>query len=74
MLPYPGQKVYNATKTALTFLTEGLRHELAHAGLKIKATVSVGRKIKSNFGIFLFTRDREIIINLCTFCLEPQCR
>lgn len=46
MLPYPGQKVYNATKTALNYLTEGFRHELAHAGLNIKVTVSHREKNK----------------------------
>ncbi|VVC29055.1 NAD(P)-binding domain,Short-chain dehydrogenase/reductase, conserved site,Short-chain [Cinara cedri] len=48
LLPYPGQKVYNATKTALTFLTEGFRHEIAHARLKIKVTsLSPGRVISA---------------------------
>jgi len=41
MLPLSGHKVYNSSKTALTYLTEGLRHELAHAGSKIKVTVSL---------------------------------
>jgi len=41
MLPLSGQKVYNSSKTALTYLTEGLRHELAHVGSKIKVTVSL---------------------------------
>lgn len=40
MLPKIGQKVYNSSKTALTYLTEGFRHELSHAGSKIKVTVS----------------------------------
>ncbi|XP_025425013.1 farnesol dehydrogenase-like [Sipha flava] len=38
MLSLPGQKVYNSTKTALTYLTEGFRHELVHSGSKIKVT------------------------------------
>lgn len=41
MLPYPGQKVYNSSKTSLTYMTEGLRHELNYAGSKIKVTVSL---------------------------------
>jgi len=46
MLPFPGEKVYNSSKTALTYLTEGLRHELFSDGSKIKVTVS----IKNNCG------------------------
>jgi len=38
MLPFPGEKVYNSSKTALTYLTEGLRHEIIHDGSKIKVT------------------------------------
>lgn len=41
MLPFPGEKVYNSSKTALTYLTEGLRHELFYDGSKIKVTVSI---------------------------------
>lgn len=51
MLPFPGQKVYNSTKTALTYLTEGLRHELAHAGSKIKVTsINLGKVNSEDFG------------------------
>uniref|UniRef100_A0A2H8TR05 Dehydrogenase/reductase SDR family member 11 n=1 Tax=Melanaphis sacchari TaxID=742174 RepID=A0A2H8TR05_9HEMI len=38
MLPYPGEKVYNASKTAVAYLTEGFRHELISDGLKVKVT------------------------------------
>ncbi|XP_060863053.1 dehydrogenase/reductase SDR family member 11-like [Metopolophium dirhodum] len=47
MLPLSGQKVYNSSKTALTYLTEGLRHELAHAGSKIKVTSINPGKVNS---------------------------
>lgn len=40
MLPLPGEKIYNSAKTALTYLTEGFRHEIIRAGSKIKVTVS----------------------------------
>ncbi|KAL4132056.1 hypothetical protein QTP88_009276 [Uroleucon formosanum] len=63
MLPLSGQKMYNSSKTALVYLTEGLRHELFHAGSKIKVTSinpgkvnsetasSVGGNEKSNFSM-----------------------
>ncbi|XP_026812936.1 dehydrogenase/reductase SDR family member 11-like [Rhopalosiphum maidis] len=38
MLPFPGEKVYNSSKTALAYLTEGLRHEIIYHGSKIKVT------------------------------------
>ncbi|NP_001156094.1 3-alpha-(or 20-beta)-hydroxysteroid dehydrogenase-like [Acyrthosiphon pisum] len=47
LLPLSGQKVYNSSKTALTYLTEGLRHELAHAGSKIKVTSINPGKVNS---------------------------
>ena len=37
---YPGLNVYPASKFAVTALTETLRQELNHQGLKIKITVS----------------------------------
>jgi NADP+-dependent farnesol dehydrogenase len=37
--PLPGLNVYPASKFAVTALTETLRHELRHLGLKIKITV-----------------------------------
>ncbi|KAE9530546.1 hypothetical protein AGLY_011008 [Aphis glycines] len=44
MLPFPGEKVYNSSKTALTYLTEGLRHELFYDGSKIKVTsINLGK-------------------------------
>ncbi|XP_050421991.1 dehydrogenase/reductase SDR family member 11-like [Adelges cooleyi] len=44
MLPLPGHKLYNSTKTAVTYLTEGYRHELIAAGVKTKVTsISPGR-------------------------------
>lgn len=39
--PYFGFKLYNATKTAVTVLCEGLRHELQLVGSKIKVSVNV---------------------------------
>jgi NADP+-dependent farnesol dehydrogenase len=42
--PFPGLHVYGASKYAVTALTDTLRHELRHLGLKIKITsVSPGR-------------------------------
>lgn len=38
--PYYAHKVYNATKTAITVLCEGLRHELSLVNSKIKVSVS----------------------------------
>lgn len=40
MLTKPGETMFNSTKTALTYLAEGLRHELSHSESKIKVTVS----------------------------------
>jgi short-subunit dehydrogenase len=51
MLSLPGQKVYNSTKTALTYLTEGFRHELVHSGSKIKVTVSESHDLKTRLKI-----------------------
>jgi short-subunit dehydrogenase len=45
LLPTPGEKVYNSSKTALWYLTEGLRHEIIHSGSKTKVTVSLIRTI-----------------------------
>jgi len=51
MLPLPEQKMYNATKTALAYLTEGFRHELVRAGSKIKVTsINPGRVISEVVG------------------------
>jgi NADP+-dependent farnesol dehydrogenase len=42
--PFPGLNLYSASKYAVTALTDTLRHELRHLGLKIKTTsVSPGR-------------------------------
>ena len=41
VLPIPDMNVYAASKFATTALTETLRQELNHLGLKIKITVSV---------------------------------
>lgn len=38
--PYYAHKMYNATKTAITVLCEGLRHELSLINSKIKVSVS----------------------------------
>lgn len=39
--PYYAHKMYNATKTAITVLCEGLRHELSLVDSKIKVSVSI---------------------------------
>ncbi|CAH1371969.1 unnamed protein product [Tenebrio molitor] len=49
ILTLPGRNVYPASKFAVTALTETLRHELRHLGLKIKSTSLSPGRVASEF-------------------------
>ncbi|XP_060841852.1 dehydrogenase/reductase SDR family member 11-like [Rhopalosiphum padi] len=63
MLPSPGEKVYNSSKTALWYLTEGLRHEIVHSGSKIKVTSLNLGKI-NNEGVGSVGENKKSILSM----------
>jgi NADP+-dependent farnesol dehydrogenase len=58
--PLPGLNVYPASKFAVTALTETLRHELRHLGLKIKITSLSPGIVETEFGRNAITDPKRI--------------
>jgi NADP+-dependent farnesol dehydrogenase len=60
VLPSPGGNVYPASKFAVTALTETLKHELRHLGLKIKITSVSPGIVETEFGRNAITDPKRI--------------